>query len=179
MALYGTGLEYALHCLLPFVDRDREGCISARDVAEFQGVSPSYVAKIFTLLEKAGIVSAAEGIAGGYMLSKDPAAISVLNVADAAEGRKPLFKCKNIKTDCILFDGNPPGWAARGRCSIHAVMLEAEDKLREQLAAVTLADISARVASKAPSRFFDQSRDWFDQKTRARRRPISSTGRNT
>ena len=152
MALYGSGVEYALHCLLFFVDADEGVHISARDVAEFQGISPSYVAKLFTRLEKAGIVSAAEGIAGGYTLSKDPSAISILAVADAAEGRKSLFKCKNIRTDCVLFDEAPPRWATRGHCSIHAVMLDAERKLREQLAKVTLADISTSLSSKAPSR---------------------------
>ena len=43
MSLFGSGVEQALHCLLFLVDREGGGVPSARDLAEFQGVSTSYV----------------------------------------------------------------------------------------------------------------------------------------
>ena len=42
---------------------------SGRDLALFQGISPTFVAKILAKLEKAGIVRAAEGLRGGYLLA--------------------------------------------------------------------------------------------------------------
>ncbi len=62
----------------------------------FQGISPSFVAKIFPKLEKAGIVRSSEGVRGGYLLARAPEEISVLEVVDAIEGRKPLFDCQEI-----------------------------------------------------------------------------------
>lgn len=70
MNLYGSNVEYGLHCLLYLVDPPAGASISSKDLAEFQSVSPSLVAKLFTQLQKAGIVESAEGIRGGYRLAK-------------------------------------------------------------------------------------------------------------
>ena len=47
MPLYSTSVEYGLHCLLYLVDASGEAKASSFDLAEFQGISPSYVAKLF------------------------------------------------------------------------------------------------------------------------------------
>jgi len=56
MSLYGASVEYGLHCLLYLADPPEGVRPSSRDLAEFQGVSPAYIAKLFTQLEKAGLV---------------------------------------------------------------------------------------------------------------------------
>src|SRR3546814_671932 len=81
-----ASVEYGLHCLLGLRDAV-EPPRSARDLALFQGISPSFVAKIFSKLEKAGIVEAAEWVRGCYRLAREPEAISVLELVDAIEGR--------------------------------------------------------------------------------------------
>ena len=43
MSLYGASVEYGLHCLLYLVDPPPGVTPSSRDLAEFQGISPSYV----------------------------------------------------------------------------------------------------------------------------------------
>ena len=96
MSLYGASVEYGLHCLLYLVDLPQEVVPSSRDLAEFQGVSPSYAAKLFTQLEKAGLVASSEGTAGGYRLARPVDEITVLDVVDALEGGKPLFQCRKI-----------------------------------------------------------------------------------
>lgn len=112
MAYIGTGVEYALHCLLWLV-APLEQRPSSRDLAEIQGVPPAFVAKIFPKLEKAGIVEASGGIRGGYRLARAPEDISVLDVVDAVEGRKALFDCQEVRGRCALFDNKPPKWANR------------------------------------------------------------------
>ena len=93
MAHLGSSVEYGLHCLLWLVD-PMAGPASSRDLAELQGVSPSFIAKIFPRLEKAGIVEASEGVRGGYRLARPANEITVLDVVDAIEGKKPLFDCQ-------------------------------------------------------------------------------------
>ena len=44
------------------IDEQEDFLPSSKDMAEFQGISPSYVAKLFTQLQKAGIVQSVEGI---------------------------------------------------------------------------------------------------------------------
>jgi Rrf2 family protein len=167
MAHITNSVEYGIHCLLWLVD-PASGQPSSRDLAELQGISPSFVAKIFPKLEKAGIVHAAEGLRGGYRLARAPADITVLDVVDAIEGNKPLFNCQEIRDRCAVFDDDAPPWATKGVCAIHAAMLRAETAMRESLAQETLASIAAVVERKAPKSFPIEVRVWLNERTTGR-----------
>ena len=151
MSHYGSGVEYGLHCLLHLVGRAEGEAPSSRDLAEFQGLSPSYVAKLFTKLEKAGLVTSIEGIGGGFRLARPADAITVLDVVDAVEGDKPLFRCREVRDDCVLHGGAPPDRGPGEVCSIHAVMLDAE------------------VATKVSDGFIRRTTAWFDDRNVSRR----------
>lgn len=168
MALYGSNTEYALHCLLYLIPLSEGRALSTRDLAEFQGISPSLVAKLFTAMQKAGIVRAQEGVRGGFALARNPHEISLLSVIDAVEGRKALFDCKDIRAKCLLFDENPPEWARRGVCDIHAEMLIAEKAMRCSLERCSLADIAGRVSAKMPADDARESADWLLGRASAR-----------
>lgn len=166
MSYIGTGVEYALHCLLWIVN-PLEQPPSSRDLAEMQGVPFAFLKKTLSKLEKAGIVEASGGIGGGYRLARAPEQISVLDVVDAIEGHKPLFDCQEIRGRCALFEGKPPAWSMRGVCAIHAVMIRAEKAMREELAKTSLMSL----AGSAPGRGSDMSgqvRDWFANRYAAR-----------
>ena len=168
MAHLTVSVEYGLHCLMWLVSSG-DTPLSSRDLAELQGISPSFLAKIFPKLEKAGIVAASEGIRGGYRLARPAAEITVLEVVDAIEGDKPLFDCQQIRGRCTLFGGEPPAWSLSGVCAIHAVMLKAEKAMRSELAAQTLANIAATVDRKAPPSHAQDVRAWIDGRVEARR----------
>ena len=162
MAHITTGVEYGLHCLLFLVDPLAEQRVaSVRDLADLQGVSVEYVAKLFTKLQKAGLVVASEGAHGGFRLARPAAGISVLDVVHAIDGEKPLFECREIRGRCAVFEDKPIDWATQEVCSIHAIMLEAESRMRETLAARTLADIAAAVAAKTPPVVGQQIARWL------------------
>lgn len=161
MAHLGSSVEYALHCLLWLAD-PASGQPSSRDLAELQGLSPSFLAKIFPKLEKARIVIAAAGLRGGYRLARAASDISVLDVVDAVEGGKPLFDCQEIRGRCAIFGDKPPTWATSGVCGIHAVMLRAEQSMRRELASTSLADLAAGVGKKMPVSFPAEVQVWFE-----------------
>lgn len=138
--------------------------------ADLQGVSPSFVAKLFPKLEKAGIVAASEGLRGGYRLARPADQITVLDVVDAIEGEKPLFDCQEIRGRCALFGGKPPVWSTDGVCAIHAVMLRAERAMRDELARTTLADLARTVGRKATADFGAEVQAWLSARV-VRRRP--------
>jgi Rrf2 family protein len=174
MAFIGNGIEYGLHCLLWLAGRDPEPTtVSSCDLAELQGISPSFVAKILTRLEKAGIVAVSEGRRGGYRLARPAERISVLDVVDAVEGEKSLFDCQEVRRRCALFrDGEPPpAWATDGVCSIHAVMLRAEHAMRDELAQTTVADLARTVERKAPGGFSAEVQAWLSARAAHRREP--------
>lgn len=165
MAFMSSGVEYALHCLLHLVnENDGVAEASIRSLAEFQGVSREYLSKIFTKLHKAGLVSGIEGVGGGFKLARSAHDISVLNVVEAIDGKKNIFQCKEVRKNCILFEKNaPPQWAIEGLCTIHAVMLEAEEKMRQNLSRHTLYSLSSSVSEKSPSAYKTKMQAFFSQ----------------
>lgn len=169
MSHYGTRVEYGIHCLL-HLSGNREGeWTSAKEVADFQGISPAYTASLFTKLQKSGIVRSAEGGGGGYRLARPASEISVLDAIDALEPRKRLFECREIRRDCVLHGGDPPGWVGEGLCAVHATILAAERAMREQLGQTTLDSLADQVSAKAPKQFAQATREWFARRKEERR----------
>lgn len=162
--LYGAALEYGLHCLTWLVGRERPA--SSRDLAALQGAPTAMVAKIMTKLEKANIVVASGGVRGGYSLARSPETISLLQVADAIDGRRPLFECREIRRSCALFEAAPPAWATRKVCGIHAVMLRAQKTMRDEMAKTSLLQIVEGVP--APPEFGVQVGRWLDGRIEVR-----------
>ena len=168
---FSTGVEYALHCLLYLAHR--EGAMraaSVRDLAELQQVPGEYLAKLFTRMQKAGLITSVEGIGGGVRLAREASEISVLDVVRAIDGVKSLFECKEIRQRCVLFGEKAPGWSTAGFCSIHLVMLDAQARMEAALASRTLQDIANQVAVKAPADFTSGVETWLDQQAAQRGR---------
>lgn len=175
MALYGAGVEYALHTLLNLAMAGEGSRPSARDLADFQKLPVPFVRKLLTQLERAGIVASTQGTTGGWRLQLPADRISVLDVAEAMHGDEPLFECREIRARCALWaDDRPPGGAVTGTCSIHGVMLAAQAAMRRELSAHTLEDVSHRVAAKSSSGGTALA-DWFaareSDRAAARRSP--------
>ncbi|HFT8608397.1 Rrf2 family transcriptional regulator [Pseudomonas aeruginosa] len=163
MALYSAGVEYGIHCLLFLADEkgdSRES--SVRTLAELQGVPPELLAKVFTRLAKAGLAAATEGVRGGFRLARPANEISVLDVVRAIDGDKSIFECREVRERCAIFEGNPPSWATRNTCSIHAVMLTAQKRMEEALAQQTILDLVRRVGRIAPPEFGEEVLRWMD-----------------
>lgn len=176
MAHFGKGVEQALHFLLRLGHGADARPVSSADVAEFHNLPAPFTAKLFTKLRNAGIVEAQEGIRGGFRLARPAMQISVLEVADAVEGRKPVFECHNIRAAYCLFRNRPPEWATSGVCAIHQVMIDAEEAMRRQLAGVTLEDIRSRAAGKIPDTFRAESASWFARRRQERGRSKEAAG---
>lgn len=169
MAYIGAGVEYGLHCLLFLVGRTAdEAAPSSRDLAELQGVPAEYAAKLFTKLQKAGIVCTTEGARGGLRLGRDPGSISVHDVVIAIDGAAPLFDCREIRSRCAVLTDDKPAWATQGLCGIHRLMRQAEEQMREVLRGVSLADLATSFGRKTSPDFHDQIAAWLDGRARTR-----------
>jgi Rrf2 family protein len=163
MALFGSGVEIGLHLTVLLASFPDDEYASVKELATFQGVSQSFAAKLFTRLEKAGIVESVEGSRGGFRLKRPPAEISALDVADAIEGRKPIFQCREVRGRCVMFDDEVPQWAKTGVCDIHQLMMNAEQTMRATLAERSLLDIARSVGQKTPPQAAIQAITWFDE----------------
>lgn len=170
MSHFGAKVEYALHTLLNISLAPPGVAPSARELAAFQRLPLAFVRKLLTEQERSGLLRGSEGRQGGWQLARDAAQISMLDIADAAQGRVPLFDCRDIRTRCALWDDDAvPARARQGRCEIHAVMLQAEDAMRARLAGVSLADLRERVARKSPGWVREAGPQWFTLQVQGRR----------
>jgi Rrf2 family protein len=167
---YGARVEYALHTLLNLSLAPAGTAPSARDLADFQKLPVAFMRKLLTQLEKSGLIAAAEGVQGGWRLSRVAEDITVGEIVDAAQGHDVLFECREIRARCALWPNDaPPRGARSGVCEIHAVILAAERAMRAELASHTLADIAARVGAKSPRFVAVDVPAWFAGRYASRR----------
>lgn len=160
--MFGVGVEYALHCLLYLIDPPADAKLVMKDIALFQGVSETYLSKIFARMKKGGLVRSTPGVKGGYELARSPEKITFLEVVEAVEGPISLFQCRNIRAHCILDQGREPlPELTAGVCTIHGVMLEAEAQLRRHLQAKTLDWLHQKVQALVPAERQEATRQWF------------------
>lgn len=171
MATFGKGVEYALHCLMYLVDAPESSVLTVSDIAQFQGVSSSYLAKIFTKLTKAGLTRSSLGAKGGYELTRAADQISFWDVVVAVEGKPKLFECRNVRSGCIIYRNHKekPKWLVSGICEINRVMLEAEEQLKSALQKKTLAWLSKEVGKKIPKEETKKFEQWFLEVTESRK----------
>lgn len=161
-SLYGAGAEYALHSLL--VLASSEVPLSVADLATYQHIPERFLAKVFSRLKRAGLVTGIEGVAGGFVLARPADGIRVLDVLDAVDPGRQVFACGEIRRGYAVFEGSPPDWATHGPCRIHHFMAAAEATLRGFLATRTIADLAGELADKAPASFHEQSTAWFGER---------------
>ncbi len=83
--------------LLRVVLTAAEGPAPAARLAALHDVSPSYLAKQLQALSRAGLIQSVQGKAGGYVLTRSSALITVLDVVEAVDGPGPAFVCTEIR----------------------------------------------------------------------------------
>lgn len=140
----GDGVEQAIHSVAMLAGLSEGGVLSAAALAEFHGVSTSYLLKHLQALSGAGILDTVPGPKGGYRLAKTPKEISLLDILLAVEGPAPAFRCNEIRQRgpnpvSDRFFASP--------CNISAAMLRAERVYRAELAKTSIADIGIELTA--------------------------------
>lgn len=138
----GDGVEQAIHAVSVLAAIPGKGVLAASALADFHGVSTSYLLKHLQALSRAGVLETVPGPKGGYRLAKPADAITLLDVVLAVEGPEPAFRCKEIRQK------GPyplPADTFTAPCQINAAMLRAERLYRNALRDVTIAQINKQL----------------------------------
>ncbi len=109
------------------------GPVSAREVAERRNIPARFLEQLLVSLRRAGLVAAVRGARGGFVLSRDPSSITVLDVVEALEGPLSASLCDGER-------GELCGQA--GACAAAPVWARATDALRGVFASTTIADLA-------------------------------------
>lgn len=136
----GDGVEQAVHSVLLLSSLTSTGVLSAIALAEYHGVSASYLLKHLQALAGAGILQSVPGPKGGYRLARAPERITLLDIVLAVEGPEPAFRCAEIR------QRGPSPLQSRfykTPCAVNVAMLKAEQAYRSELRKVTIADLNS------------------------------------
>ena len=132
------GIEQAIHSVAMLSGLSEGNVLSAASLADFHGVSTSYLLKHLQALSKKGILETIPGPNGGYRLAKPPHNISLADIVQSIEGSEPAFRCKEIRRR-----GPKPASAAmlKKPGSVKVAMLRAEKAYNNELKSISIADI--------------------------------------
>jgi Rrf2 family protein len=128
--------QYGLRALFELARSGGAEPVSVRRIAKAQAIPPRFLEIILGELKQAGFVVAQRGARGGYLLARDPQAITVAEVIHALQGEIGPVHClaDGADTDCALF----------GDCIFLAMWEDARAALMGVFDNTTFADLVAQ-----------------------------------
>jgi Rrf2 family nitric oxide-sensitive transcriptional repressor len=129
--MFSQTAEYALRAIVVLAN-DAEAPWTAHNISSKSMVPQDYLMKVLQALAKAGLVAAQRGRGGGFILTRGPGHITVLDVITAVD---PLRRIKHC----------PLGIKAHSTtlCPLHRKLDEAIRSVEEAFASTTIAEILA------------------------------------
>lgn len=143
--------EYGLRCLVQLARHERREPLNIQAIAQAEGLSAEYVAKLMRILRKGGLVKSTRGASGGYRLHRPPAEVTLWDAVRVLGG--PLFP----DTFCDSHPGSLRDCVHSPNCSIRGVWRSLNSLLRVALEGVTIEDLT-RGESAASDRMLH---DWL------------------
>ncbi len=85
--------KYGVRAVYEIARHEGQGPISIKEISERQGISFSYLEQILHKLGKAGLIESVRGPAGGYLLARKPAELTIGDIVRTLEGPIALTHC--------------------------------------------------------------------------------------
>ncbi|MFQ5879848.1 MAG: RrF2 family transcriptional regulator [Dehalococcoidia bacterium] len=131
------GSNYAFHGLMQMTQMSPGQAVTIEEMALSLGASPSYMAKLFQRLARAGLVTSHRGRGGGYYLARPGHQITLWEIVAAlqenpATDTPPLPSCLT----CPLASA----------CPLKGALRRAGQKVEQILRTVNVAGVAALVA---------------------------------
>jgi Rrf2 family protein len=123
--------EYALRGLRYLAGSRKDEVVMIREIAKAVDASPVFLAKIFQLLNAAGLVTSSRGVVGGFRLSRPPEKINLLEILEATEGPISVNACVVDEKSCNR----------SSNCVAHEVWSQLRNKINNELEEITLKDL--------------------------------------
>ena len=127
--------EYGLRCLIELSRHPGPRPLTIHEIADAEGLSPDYTAKLLRELRRGGLVVSTRGAAGGYRLSRSPAAITVWDAIQVLGGS--LFP----DSFCACHPGQRERCVRGSDCALRALWRVVDGAVRDVLSRITLRDL--------------------------------------
>ncbi|WP_246660450.1 Rrf2 family transcriptional regulator [Nitratireductor sp. XY-223] len=158
------GVEWAIHCVMLLGALPQTATLSGKALAEFHGIPESYLLKHLKRLVASEILESVPGPRGGYRLARPPKEITLLDIVQAVNGKRPAFRCTEIRRrgPCGLDDSAYPRC-----CGINRAMMRAEVAYRDALAEETMKGITDEFIASADPRIIPLGQGWLADNMRS------------
>lgn len=134
---FSTKTRYGLRAVLE-IARNESCPLKRKEIAAIQEVSDSYLENILIVLKSNRIIETIRGANGGYVLSRSPSQITVMEIVEALEGPLDLVECTFSPSVCRKSD----------QCITRSIWKELADSWRSILGNKTIADLLEKEMSK-------------------------------
>ena len=112
----------------------RQGAVlSSAELAELAGLEATTVSKLLKPLAQAGLVEGFRGAQGGYRLTRDAGAVSLIEIVEAMEGPLAMTECSQHESHCGIAH----------QCGVRANWRLINDVVADALRGFTLAQMIA------------------------------------
>lgn len=130
--------EYALRAIV-YLAMNPGSAFTTQQISETTKVPAAYLSKVLQSLSKAHLVKSQRGLGGGFVLTKLPENISILEVLNAVDPIQRVRSC-------------PLGLKAHGKvlCALHKRLDDATASIEKTFAQTTIAEILARPTPSTP-----------------------------
>ena len=125
----------AMHALGYLANR-QDGPITSREIANRFEISEAHLSKVLQRLAKVELVRSVRGPRGGFILTRAPESVTLLEVFEAIEGRFEPSQCLLSSSICEGDD-----------CILGKIVVEANTMLRARLEETTLTEVEAVISS--------------------------------
>jgi Rrf2 family protein len=117
-----------MSCLATRQDRSA----TSAELAQAESIPPKYLEGIMSNLTARGLIESERGKNGGYRMAKDPAAITMLEIVEAVDGKIKPVTCVDAAGACAL----------GGNCHPRKFWVGLKQTIDAYLAESTLKDVS-------------------------------------
>lgn len=130
--------RYGSRVMLELALNYRKGPVQVREIAKRQELSPKYIEQLIAPLKTSGLVRAVRGMHGGYVLSKSPSRIKLIEIFRVLEGPLALVACVDDPEIC----------SRQQLCVTRDIWEEITGAVTRILSSTTLADMVERQQQK-------------------------------
>jgi Rrf2 family protein len=124
--------EYALRAVACIAAEDGRP-LTSRQIAAAAKVPLGYLSKILGRLVRGGIITSQRGLNGGFVLARNPEALTLLHLVQLVDGSRRVAACPL----------GIPAYAGR-LCPLHRQVDRAAELAEQTLAGVTVANVLAQ-----------------------------------
>jgi len=122
--------EYGIRAMLYIAMHGEQGPVTSHEIAQHQGIPEPYLRQILALLSKDRLIHSNRGPAGGHVLGRPAARISLRDVLITLEGQTTAID-QILALPCTIDVGTE-------HCAIREVFLEVKQAIERILSTTTL-----------------------------------------